>query len=205
MTNMKSKVFLIGGTPGAGKTTLSTALANRLGIASLDVDDLVTAAVAITTPTTHPGIHAMRKIPHVAYFTNSSVAELKADANARHEATWPMVTAVIRKYVQRGSSIVINGWHLRPAWTHELALENICTNWIVISPTVLEARERSNFAWFEASPQPEKMFANFMGRSLWYNELIQKQARELNMNILAQDGQTSVEALCDMVLARVAG
>ena len=203
MTSIKPTIFLIGGAPGAGKTTLGKALSARLGVASLDVDDLVTAALAITTPDTHPGIHAMRKMPYVAYYTNSSVAQLKADANQRHEATWPMVTAVIRKYAQRGSSLVINGWHMRPAWVNQLEQDNICANWIVVSPPVLAERERRNFAWFEASSNPQKMFDNFMGRSLWYNDLIKKQATELNMNILLQDGQTSVDELCTMVLAKV--
>ena len=99
------KVILIGGTPGAGKTTLGSALAVKLGVTSLTVDDLVTTAIAVTTPETHPGLHAMRKGTHTEYYTNSSVEQLIADATARHEATWPMVRQLIRKYVALGSGI----------------------------------------------------------------------------------------------------
>ena len=200
MNNIKSKVILIGGTPGAGKTTLGSTLAAKLGITSLTIDDLVTAAIAVTTPETHPGLHVMRKGPHYEYYTNSSVDELITDATARHEATWPMVKQVIQKYVKRGSGIVIDGWHLRPSWVNQLDLENVWSGWLVISPVVLEQRERKNVGWLKKSANPEKMFENFMGRSLWYNNLIKEEATTLNMNILPQDGNKSVEELCKMVL-----
>lgn len=200
MKNTKPKVILIGGTPGAGKTTLGSALATRLGVTSLTIDDLVTAVIAVTTPETHPGLHVMRKGPHYEYYTNSSVDELTTDATARHEATWPMVKQLIRKYVNLGRGIVIDGWHLRPSWVDQLALENVWSGWLVIDPEVLERRERQNEGWLKGSSDPEKMFNNFMGRSLWYNNLIKEEASALDMNILPQDGNKSVEELCNMVL-----
>ncbi|MEO0565582.1 MAG: AAA family ATPase, partial [Chloroflexota bacterium] len=139
---MYNKVILIGGAPGAGKTTLGAALAAKLKITSLTIDDLVTAATAITTPETHPGLHVMRQTNHLDYYTNSSLEQLQADATHRHEATWPMVERVIRKYVKQGSGVVIDGWHLRPQWVADLQWENIFSYWIVVTPDVLEAREK---------------------------------------------------------------
>ncbi len=199
MTN--NKLILIGGAPGAGKTTLGQALAVKLGVTSLTIDDLVTAVVAVTTPETHPGIHALRKGPHTDYFTNSSVDELIADATLRHEASWPMVQQLIQKYTKQKRGIVIDGWHMRPEWVAELQLENVWAGWLVIDPNVLEARERRNEAWLKGSADPKRMFRNFMGRSLWYNNLIKAQAEALQMNILYQDGTKSVEELCQLVLA----
>lgn len=106
---MKTKVFLIGGAPGAGKTTLGSALAARLGFTSLSIDDLLTAAQAVTTPESHPRLHFMRNKPYLEYFTNSSVEQLKADATLQHEAAWPLVKRVIRKHARGGSAIVIDG------------------------------------------------------------------------------------------------
>ncbi|HSG44256.1 MAG TPA: hypothetical protein VLA72_13995 [Anaerolineales bacterium] len=200
---MNNKVFLIGGAPGAGKTTLGTALAIKLGITSLTIDDLVTAVIAITSPETHPGIHVMRKVPYPEYYTNSSVDQLKADATLRHEAVWPMVEQVIRKYAGR-KSIVIDGWHLRPAWVAQLKLENVWSSWLVASNTLLEERERKNMDFFQSSQNPEKMFENFLARSLWYNDLIKSQATELQMQILYQSGEYSVDELCQKILERSA-
>lgn len=203
MNNNESTVFLIGGPPGAGKTTLGSALAARLGVTSLTVDDLVTAVIAVTTPKTHPGLHVMRKGPHTDYYTNSSVEQLKADATLRHEATWPMIKKIIMKYTALKRSIVIDGWHIRPSWVKQLNLDHVWSGWIVISPDVLERRERQMGAGFlKGSSNPEKMFRNFMARSLWYNNLIKEEAMALKMNVLPQDGRKSVNELIEMILEK---
>ncbi|HIF73207.1 MAG TPA: hypothetical protein EYQ61_11720 [Dehalococcoidia bacterium] len=84
-------VGLIGGAPGAGKTTLGRALGSRLEGISHTIDDLAVAAKAITTPETHPGLHVMTRavtgMNSVDYFTASSVDKLIADATLQHEAT----------------------------------------------------------------------------------------------------------------------
>ena len=200
---ISNKVILIGGAPGAGKTTLGSALAVKLGVNSLTIDDLVTAVIAVTTPETHPGIHALRKGPHTEYFTNSTVEQLIADATLRHEATWPMVARLIQKYTYLKRGIVIDGWHIRPEWVAQLQLPNVWAGWLVIDPTVLEARERKNDEFLEGSADPERMFANFMGRSLWYNNLMKAQADALQINVLYQDGTKSVDDLCQLVLANL--
>lgn len=131
MDNTDTEVFLVGGAPGAGKTTLGSALAARLGITSLSIDDLVIAAQAVTTPETHPGLHVMRKVPHLEYFTNSSVDQLKADATLQQEATWPFIERVVRRHAMWGPSIVIDGWYLRPCRVAQLKLRNVWSGWIV--------------------------------------------------------------------------
>lgn len=199
MQQIDPKVILIGGPPGAGKTTLGTALAARLGITSLTIDHLQTAAMAITTPETHPGLHVMSKTPSLEYFTNSSVEQLKADATLQHEAVWPMVRQVVRKHIRANAPIVIDGWHMRPEWVAQLKLSNVWSGWIVVSPAVLEEREKK-LAWYQNSTNPERMLANFLARSLWYNSLIEEQARQYQMTILPQPGGNSVEQLCNMVL-----
>jgi 2-phosphoglycerate kinase len=199
-------VFLIGGAPGAGKTTLGCTLAAKLGIASVTIDDLMTVAQTVTTPETHPGLHVMRNVPYLEYFTNSSVDQLKTDANIQHEATWPFVKSLILKHATWDPSpIVIDGWHLRPNRVAELNLHNIWSGWIVISPSVLTEREKKNLKWLQGSSSPERMYENFLARSLWYNDLIQEQAASLQMNILPQTGDDSVDDLCNMILKTIDG
>ena len=200
---MKTKVILIGGAPGTGKTTLGSALAVKLGITSLSIDDLRTAAQAVTTPESHPGLHIMRGMAYQEYFTNSSLEQLKTDATAQHEAVWPVVKRVISKHADWGSAIVIDGWHLRPDKVAQLELDNVWAAWIVVTDSVLELRERKNVNWLRSSSDPEKMLENFLARSLWYNELIRELARDFQMNILLQDGEKSVEELCRQVMDTV--
>jgi uridine kinase len=87
---VKTKVILIGGAPGTGKTTLGSALAVRLGTTSLSIDDLLTAAMAVTTPESHPGLHFKKGVPFQEYFTNSSLEQLKKTPphNMRRHGLW---------------------------------------------------------------------------------------------------------------------
>jgi 2-phosphoglycerate kinase len=199
-------VFLIGGAPGVGKTTLGCALAAKLGISSVTIDDLMTVAQTVTTPETHPGLHVMRKVPYLEYFTNSSVDQLETDANVQHAAAWPFVKNLILKHgVWAPSPIVIDGWHLRPGKVAELKLDNVWSGWIVISPSVLIEREKKNLKWLQGSSSPERMHENFLARSLWFNDLIKEEATSLQMNILPQTGNASVDDLCNMILNSIDG
>jgi 2-phosphoglycerate kinase len=193
-------VYLIGGAPGAGKTTLGQALATLLKATSLTADDLFTAAKAVTTPDSHPGLHVMSAVNSVEYFTLSSLDQLIADATAQHEATWPAIEKVIRKHAAWGPPIVIDGWFLRPKRVKALNLDGVVSFWLVADPAVLEERERRNAEFFGQSTNPAQMLQNFLGRSLWYNELIREQATALGLPILHQDGHASVDSLCAIAM-----
>ena len=175
-------------------------MAARLGIGSLSIDDLALAAQVVTTPETHPGLHVMRRAAHLEYFTDSTMQQLEDDATLHHEAIWPVIEGVVRRHAMFGPSIVIDGWHLTPHRVAQLKLNNVRSGWIVASPAVLEERERTNTHWMQDSRNPKRMLENFLARSLWFNDLIERQARELHMTILRQDGERSVGQLCDMLL-----
>jgi 2-phosphoglycerate kinase len=196
----KSNVVLVGGAPGAGRTTFGRALATRLGVASLTVDDLFTAAKTFTTPESHPGLHVMN-VPNAV---DCAVDKLIADATAQHEAIWPAIERVIRVRASSGSPIVIDGWYMRPEWVTELGLDSVASFWLDVDPAVLEGRERGQ-DFYGRSSDPERMLQNFLGRSYWYNDLIRQQAGRLNLNILHQDGDASVEELCDTAMRLLGG
>ena len=200
-----AKVIVIGGAPGAGKTTLGAALAVRLRVASLTLDDVMTATQTVTSPTTHPGLHALRRVPFVEYFTNSTVEQLKEDALTQHAAMWPAVESIIRKRAAIGPGIVIDGWHMRPERIVALNLPNVHPVWLFVEPAVLRAREDANREWLSGSSDPERMLHNFVARSLWYNELIATEARAFGMPVLVQGGDASVEQLCDAVITTLGG
>lgn len=193
-------VCLIGGAPGAGKTTLGQALAALLKATSLTADDLFAAAKAVTTPDSHPGLHVITAGKSIEYFTTSSVGQLITDAAAQHEAAWPAIENVIRKHALWGPPVVIDGWFLRPRKVLELNLDGVISFWLVAGPGVLEQRERRNVKFFGQSTDPEQMLRNFLGRSLWFNELIREQAAALGLPILHQDGHATVDELCAMAM-----
>lgn len=186
--------ILIGGPPAAGKTTLGRALALHLGYSSVTGDDLVAAARAITSAESHPALHWAAATGHVRYFTDTEPRQLIADAVGRQELMWPGVRAVIRSRVADGAPAVIDWWLLSPERVAELSIE-VASLWLRIEPTVLERRERSNTEFFEASDYPDRMFDNFMARSLWRNELLASQADRLGMPVLHLGNEDEAEVL----------
>ncbi len=189
------EVILIGGPPGAGKTSLGRALAAHLGYASVTGDDLATAARAVADPTAHPELSLMRGIGHQRYFTETPPEIQIADAGRLEETMWPIIERVVATHLREGDPIVIDWWLLSPRRVADLREPRVGSLWLHIDHHALEERERSNADFWEGSAHPETMFASFMARSLWRNSLVADEASTLGLPVLHQSGHASVDDL----------
>lgn len=191
---------VIGGSPGAGKTTLARALARSLDADWISGDDLVTAVRSATTPDTHPALHTIRVVGHTEYFTTRSRDQIERDALALFDATAPIVHGVLQIRHHGSRSTVIDSWATTPRHVGDLGMPAITPVWIEIDPTALRAREEANPEFFGRSQDPARMLETFMHRSLWHQARILEQASELGHLIIRQPGKRPTEALVDEVL-----
>lgn len=196
-----SHVLLIGGPPGAGKTTLGRAIAAATGAISVTGDVLATAIRSVTSPTSHPAFFQMTGGGHTAYFTDSAPESLIANATDLEDAMWPAVERVVKSHLARGDSLVLDWWLLTPRKVAALDDDSVASVWMWIDPGVLEERERLNTEFLDGSPDPDRMFSNFMHRSRWRNDLVEAEATRLGLPVLRQHGASSVADLVAEALA----
>ena len=107
------RVLLIGGGSGTGKTVVGRALAGRLGISLLLVDDLRLAIQAVTSPEQHPALHTFVTADSAAMGSPQSVLD---GLIAVAEAMAPAVRIVIAHHlvVAGAGAIIIEGDGLLP-------------------------------------------------------------------------------------------
>ena len=199
------RVILVGGPPGAGKTTLARSIPGRIGFASTTVDDLVTTARLTTSPQTHPALHAMAGVGHLQYFTAGPPERLIADAEHLSETMWPIIDRIVQRHISSNNPVVLDWWLFSPRAVSHVADPHVGSLWLNIDPDALDRREWATTEFREGSADPERMHANFMERSRWRNELVAAQAAEFGLPLLHQPGDTSVEDLTDAAIGLLRG
>ena len=193
-------IYLIGGPPGAGTSTLGIAIANRLACSYLTIDDLRTSLIALTDASQHPDLHVIGLPDPWTYFTDTDPDTMIEHAIAQHTALWSGVERVIRKRAGNDQTAVIEGWHLLPDLVASVESEAVCPVWLDVDHDVLEERERAVWGFYEKSPDPQLMFDNFVTRSTRWNDIMSDGAAEHGYPTIVQDGTLTVDDLVEKVL-----
>ncbi|MFF5206080.1 hypothetical protein [Streptosporangium sp. NPDC000396] len=107
------RVLLLCGASGTGKTRVSYPLARHYGVPIVEVDDLVEALQAMTTPEQQPLLHYWRTHPEAARLPPADVADLQI---AIAEALVPAVDAVVGNHLETDTPVIIEGDYLLPAF-----------------------------------------------------------------------------------------
>jgi 2-phosphoglycerate kinase len=104
-------VFVLGGSSGTGKTSVSYRLARHYGVGITEADDLFIAAQAVTTPRSLPAIHAWWSHPDPVSLAPAEILEMHLAAS---RAMSPAIRAVIQNHLDDGPPIVLEGDYILP-------------------------------------------------------------------------------------------
>lgn len=135
-------MLLVGGASGTGKSQVSYPLARRLGLSVLEVDDLVTAIKAATTPDQLPLLHYWDTHPEAHAWSAERIDELTMSVI---DSLQPALDAVIADHLDTGTRVVIEGDYLLPSLAvgrarvrgvvlHEPDVEQLVCNYALREP-----------------------------------------------------------------------
>jgi len=141
-------VLLIGGASGTGKTSLSSQLAVRLGVPIVEVDDIVEALLAMTTPDQQPALHYWSTHPEAARLPPDGILQLHL---AVAESLAPALAAVVANHLETDTQVIIEGDYLVPGFAARDRFQDISA----------EGKVRSIFLH---EPDAEQLVANYSGR-----------------------------------------
>src|SRR5688500_9705402 len=165
------RVLLVCGASGTGKTTATQALARRLGISSLLVDDLRISLQALTTPETHPELHL--------FSSDRSLGQMTPEEGVRRfvetaRALEPAVRTVIGHHVVvRGSGpILIEGDGLLPSLASAQSFADLKLFWGLRT-------QREVRGALVHEPDEAQMFASFAARGRGFEDLAPHEQRAL--------------------------
>ncbi|HEY7175862.1 MAG TPA: isopentenyl transferase family protein [Micromonosporaceae bacterium] len=114
MTDRSWDVLLVGGASGAGKSSVAYPLARRHGVPVLEIDDIVCALEAMTTPEQQPELFYWKTHPEALH---ASPEEIMHQGLALTAALEPALAAVIGNHLETDMPVVVEGDFLRPSFT----------------------------------------------------------------------------------------
>ncbi|KUL49695.1 hypothetical protein ADL22_08110 [Streptomyces sp. NRRL F-4489] len=134
-----------------GKTGVGRALARRYGVPVVEVDDIVEALLAVTSPEHLPEVHFWRTHPEAAHQAPESVVERQI-AIAR--ALAPAVEAVVANHVSTDTPVILEGDYILPSpatphgpvravFLHEDDEDQVAANYLHREPEAGPQRHRA--------------------------------------------------------------
>lgn len=141
-------MLLVGGPSGAGKSSLAYPLARELGVPVLEIDDIVCALQAVTTPEQQPELFYWQTHPEAL---GAPADEIMRQGIALTAALEPALAAIVGNHLETNMPVVIEGDFLRPSFTVQ--------SWYADQPAAARVR-----GVFVLEDDPAQIAANYAFR-----------------------------------------
>ena len=132
--HFEGMLYLIGGPPRCGKTTLSAALAKKLQIPYLSIDHIASVIPPYIAPERRDASFPLRSLRQKVnndndrFFEVYKPEEIVAVYREQAATCWPGVRSFINYAINDEHTLILEGWQLLPRFLAEIPLENRSLN-----------------------------------------------------------------------------
>ena len=184
-------LYMIGGSPCSGKSTIASLLARQYQLLHIKLDDLVDEMMSQSSADSQP-ICLLRQDRNPEQIWMRNPEEMADEEWRFYEEIFPYVKSYLIKNQDR--SLLVEGAGLLPHLVKEL--ECLVPSYLCLTPTAdFQKKHYRQREWvpyvLEGTTNPDKAFENWMQRDILFAQMVRKEAMELGYSSLLTDGSQS--------------
>ena len=179
------RCILIGGRSNAGKSSVATHLAERLGWTSISTDKLGR----------HPG-RPWGAVPDhvVTHYTSLDDAAILDAVLVHQRSMWPRIEALVREHAaDAGQGLVLEGSAIMPKEAASLGLPTVAAVWLTGEDAFVRQRIETESAYADASPAAQHLIDRFIERNQRLDAVLRAEAQQFDLPFLDVEQQSVAE------------
>lgn len=203
MKNGLSRILWIGGSPCAGKSSITDLLAGRLNVGAYHLDEHYNEHLARATEQGTPRMARARSITWNELWSRS-VSNLLASEFEFYDEEFGMIVDDVRQ-IQEDRAIIAEGTGMLPKLVAPL-LED-CSQAVWLVPTArFQLEYYGQRDWVDdvlnQCDDPKAAFDHWMGREIAFAKRIADEVNQLGLTLIVVDGTESMESVARKVEER---
>ena len=184
-------LYMIGGSPCSGKSTIASLLARQYQLLHIKLDDLVDEMMSQASVDSQP-ICLLRQDRNPEQILMRNPEEMADEEWRFYEEIFPYVKSYLIKNQDR--PLLVEGAGLLPHLIK--SLEEPAVSYLCLTPTAdFQKKHYRQREWvpyvLEGTTNPDKAFENWMQRDILFAQMVRKEAMELGYSSLLIDGSQS--------------
>lgn len=195
----KVMLYMIGGSPCSGKSTLASLLARKYDLLHIKLDDLVDEMMSQASVDSRP-ICLLRQDRNPEQIWMRNPEEMADEEWRFYEEIFPYVKSCLIK--DQDKALLVEGAGLLPHLIK--SLEEPAVSYLCLTPTAdFQKKHYKQREWvpyvLEGTSNPEQAFENWMQRDILFAQMVRKEAQKLGYPSLMTDGSRSEKETAEKI------
>ena len=195
----KVMLYMIGGSPCSGKSTLASLLARKYDSLHIKLDDLLDEMMSQASVDSRP-ICLLRQDRNPEQIWMRNPEEMADEEWRFYEEIFPYVKSYLIK--DQDKALLVEGAGLLPHLIK--SLEEPAVSYLCLTPTAdFQKKHYRQREWvpyvLEGTSNPEQAFENWMQRDILFAQMVRKEAQKLGYPSLMTDGSRSEKETAEKI------